>query len=83
MGTHRRARSTRKQLGFFTSGASLNPLHFVLSKRSPHTNDSTTARKTSSGLNALLEGAHMSDRKELADKFLQHTISPWMLPGGA
>ena len=83
MGTPRPARLYQKSSGVFYVRILLGPTLFrTESKRSLHTKDLTTARKMSSGLNALLEGAHMNDRKALVDEFLQHTISPWTLPGG-
>ena len=83
MGTPRPARLYQKNSGVFYIRVLLGPALFRSeSKRSLSTKDLTTARKMSSGLNALLEGVHMNDRKALVDKFLQHTISPWTLPGG-
>lgn len=83
MGTPRPARLYQKTSGVFYVRVLLGPTLFrIESKRSLNTKDLTTARKMSSGLNALLEGVHMNDRKALVDKFLQHTISPWTLPGG-
>lgn len=83
MGTHRPARLYQKKSGvFYIRVLQGTALFRSESKRSLHTNDLTTARKISSGLNALLEGTHMNDRKAVVDQFLQHTISPWTLPGG-
>lgn len=83
MGTPRPARLYQKNSGVFYIQVLLGPALFRSeSKRSLNTKDLTTARKMSSGLNALVEGVHKNDRKALVDKFPQHTISPWTLPGG-
>ena len=83
MGTHRPARLYQKSSGVFYVRILLGTTLFRSeSKRSLHTKDLTTARKISSGLNALLEGAHMNDRKAVVDEFLKHTITHWTLPGG-
>lgn len=83
MGTQRPARMHQKSSGiFYIRVLFFSALFRTESNRSLKTKNLTAARKISSGLNTLLKGVHMNDRRALVDEFLQHTISPWTLPGG-
>lgn len=51
------------------------------SKRSLRTKNHQLARRLSSYLNALLDGAPRQQRESIVDNFFEHTISTWTVAG--